>query len=107
MGSEGTAAAITPRLLATGTGTGIHTAYIERLNATFRSALAPLVRRGRALVVRPKIPQGRGIFAEKSETRIWLSDDAQRLVLAIQSNFSFGQVTLKLKDYVVPGATQQ
>src|SRR5213593_769377 len=60
----------------------------------------------RALVVRPKIPQGRGIFAEKSETRIWLSDDPQRLVLAIQSNFSFGQVTLKLKDYVVPGVTQ-
>jgi hypothetical protein len=28
---------------------GINTAYIERLNATFRSALAPLVRRGRAL----------------------------------------------------------
>jgi hypothetical protein len=60
----------------------------------------------RALVVRPKIPQGRGIFAEKSETRIWLSDDPQRLVLAIQSNFSFGQVTLKLKDYVVPGVSQ-
>ena len=60
----------------------------------------------RALVVRPRIPQGRGIFAEKSETRIWLSDDAQRLVLAIQSNFSFGQVTLKLKDYVVPGLNQ-
>jgi hypothetical protein len=61
----------------------------------------------RALVVRPKIPQGRGIFAEKSETRIWLSDDKQRLVLAIQSNFSFGQVTLKLKDYVVPGEAQR
>jgi glycosyltransferase involved in cell wall biosynthesis len=59
----------------------------------------------RALVVRPRIPQARGIFAEKSETRIWLSDDAQRLVLAIQSNFSFGQVTLKLKDYAVPGVT--
>lgn len=57
----------------------------------------------RALVVQPLIPQGRGIFAEKSETHIWLSDDPQRLVLAIQSNFSFGQVTLKLKDYVVPG----
>jgi len=27
-------------------------------------------------------------------------------VLAIQSNFSFGQVTLKLKDYVVPGVPQ-
>jgi hypothetical protein len=60
----------------------------------------------RALVVRPRIPQGRGIFAEKSETRIWLSDDEQRIVLAIQSNFSFGQVTLKLKDYVVPGVNQ-
>ncbi|MFN2571037.1 MAG: DUF3108 domain-containing protein [Gemmatimonadales bacterium] len=60
----------------------------------------------RALVVRPRIPQGRGIFAEKSETLIWLSDDARRLVLAIQSNFSFGQVTLKLKDYKVPGAEE-
>jgi hypothetical protein len=60
----------------------------------------------RALVVRPRIPQARGIFGEKSETRIWLSDDERRLVLAIQSNFSFGQVTLKLKDYVVPGVNQ-
>ena len=61
----------------------------------------------RALVVRPKIPQGRGIFAENSETHIWLSDDPQRLVLAIQSNFSFGQITLKLKDYVVPAGAQE
>ena len=46
---QGTAGAIAAVLAATGTGHGIHTAYIERLNATFRSALAPLVRRGRAL----------------------------------------------------------
>jgi hypothetical protein len=46
---EGTAAGITAVLTATGTGHGIHTAYIERFNATMRSALAPLVRRGRAL----------------------------------------------------------
>jgi transposase-like protein len=45
----GTAGAIGAVLEATGTGQAIHTAYIERLNATFRSALAPLVRRGRAL----------------------------------------------------------
>jgi hypothetical protein len=62
-------------------------------------------RKWNAIVVRPKIPQGRGIFAEKSETRIWLSDDARRLVLAIQSNFSFGQVTLKLKEFSVPEQT--
>jgi len=56
----------------------------------------------KAIVVRPKIPQGRGIFSERSETRIWLSDDPRRIVLAIQSNFSFGQVTLKLKEFSVP-----
>ena len=60
----------------------------------------------RAIVVRPKIPNARGIFGEKSETRIWLSDDEQRIVLAIQSNFSFGQVTLKLKDYRPSGVNQ-
>jgi hypothetical protein len=45
---RGTATAIAKVLRATG-GTVINTAYIERLNATFRSALAPLARRGRAL----------------------------------------------------------
>jgi transposase-like protein len=46
---RGTAAAIAAVLMATATGTGINTAYIERLNATFRSASAPLTRRGRAI----------------------------------------------------------
>lgn len=46
---QGTSEAITAVLTATKGGRGINTAYIERLNATFRSALVPLVRRGRAL----------------------------------------------------------
>ncbi len=46
---RGTTEAIAAALAVTGGGTVINTAYIERLNATFRSALAPLVRRGRAL----------------------------------------------------------
>lgn len=46
---RGTLAAIEAVLTATGGGTQINTAYIERLNATFRACLAPLVRRGRAL----------------------------------------------------------
>ena len=46
---EGTAAGIMAVLAATGTGQQIHTAYIERFNATMRSALAPLARRGRAI----------------------------------------------------------
>ncbi len=45
----GTAAAISTVLAATRSGTVINTAYIERLNATFRSRLVPLVRRGRAI----------------------------------------------------------
>lgn len=46
---RGTEAAISAVLAATHSGTGINTAYIERLNATFRASLAPLVRRGRAI----------------------------------------------------------
>src|SRR5512142_501500 len=35
-----------------------------------------------AIVSRPIIPKGRGIFAEQSEAHIWLSDDPQHLILA-------------------------
>lgn len=46
---QGTSEAIAAALDATGTGRGINTAYIERLNATFRGCLAALARRGRAI----------------------------------------------------------
>jgi hypothetical protein len=45
----GTAEAIAAALTASQGGNEINTAYIERLNATFRSCLTPLVRRGRAI----------------------------------------------------------
>ena len=57
-----------------------------------------------AIVVRPRIPHGGGIFAERADARMWLSDDNPRIMLALQSNFSFGQVTLKLKEYSDPPA---
>jgi len=50
---QGTPGAIQRVLAETGTGTGINTAYIERLNATFRGALAPLARRSRRLLHSP------------------------------------------------------
>lgn len=40
---------IEQRLQATGGGQVLNTAFVERLNATFRSRLAPLLRRGRCL----------------------------------------------------------
>ncbi len=46
---RGTLDGIDAVLTATATGTVINTAYIERLNATFRAHLAPLTRRGRAI----------------------------------------------------------
>jgi len=56
-------------------------------------------RKWNTIVVRPRIPNGGGIFAEKADARMWLSDDSLRVMVALQSNFSFGQVTLKLKEY--------
>jgi len=58
---RGTSEAISAVLASTGTGHGINTAYIERLNATFRSALVPLVRRGRALAHKTTVLQA-GMF---------------------------------------------
>jgi Protein of unknown function (DUF3108)/Glycosyl transferase family 2 len=55
-------------------------------------------RKWNTIVVRPRIPNGGGIFAEKADARMWLSDDSLRVMIGLQSNFSFGQVTLKLKE---------
>jgi transposase-like protein len=52
---RGTKRALAAVLATTHTGTGINTAYIERLNATFRASLAPLVRRGRAIAHRETV----------------------------------------------------
>lgn len=49
-GVRGSVAAIRRRLRQAGVGWHIHTAYIERLNATFRAHWAGLTRRGRAIV---------------------------------------------------------
>jgi hypothetical protein len=61
-------------------------------------------RKWNAIVVRPRIPNGGGIFAEKADARMWLSDDSTRVMIALQSNFSFGTVQLKLKEYSDPRA---
>jgi len=50
--AHGSAAAVAAVLAATGTGRQINTAFIERLNATFRARLAPLARRSRRLMRR-------------------------------------------------------
>ena len=54
------------------------------------------------LVLHPVIDT-KGLFSKRSDTRIWLTDDARRLPVQIRSKFPFGTITLRLKDMVVPG----
>src|SRR5262249_54059694 len=46
-------------------------------------------RKWNAIVLSPSIPNGGGIFSEKADARIWLSDDSARIILGLQSKFSF------------------
>ena len=55
------------------------------------------------LVLHPVIDT-KGLFSKRSDTRIWITDDARRLPVQIRSKFPFGTITLRLKDAVVPPA---
>lgn len=56
------------------------------------------------LVLHPVI-ETQGMFSKRSDTRIWLTDDARRLPVQIRSKFPFGTITLRMKDMVLPRAT--
>jgi hypothetical protein len=56
------------------------------------------------LVLHPVIDT-KGLFSKRSETRIWLTDDARRLPVQVRTKFPFGTITLRLKDTVLPGTT--
>jgi hypothetical protein len=71
---RGTSEAIAAVLAATGGGTGINTASIERLNATFRASLASLVRRGRAIVHTEAVLTARMWLVGCAYNFCWLHD---------------------------------
>jgi Protein of unknown function (DUF3108) len=54
------------------------------------------------LVLHPVIDT-KGLFSKRSDTRLWLTNDARRLPVQIRSKFPFGTITLRLKEMVVPG----
>jgi transposase-like protein len=83
----GTEDAIAATLQQTGTGTVIHTAYIERLNATFRASLTALVRRGRAILHQ----------TTTLETGMWLVGCA----------YNFCWVHASLREAVPPGGKRR
>lgn len=55
------------------------------------------------LVLHPIIDT-KGLFSKRSDTRIWLTDDARRLPMQIRTKFPFGTITLRLKDMTLPPA---
>ncbi|MEZ4457376.1 MAG: DUF3108 domain-containing protein [Gemmatimonadales bacterium] len=48
------------------------------------------------LVLNPVIDD-KGMFADRAEARLWVTDDARRLPVQIRSKFPFGTVTLRLE----------
>jgi hypothetical protein len=57
-----------------------------------------------SLLMQPIIPKGKGILAETSEARMWLTDDERRMLVQLKSKFPVvGYLTLRLYK-VEPGA---
>ena len=54
-----------------------------------------------AIVVRPIIKTS-GIFSEKGQAEVWLSDDSSRKLLQVKSRLSFGSLNLYLTSYTPP-----
>jgi hypothetical protein len=57
------------------------------------------------IVLQPVI-KTKGIFSEKGEARIWLTDDASRVMVKMQAKVSFGTLTMSLTS-VRHGAPEQ
>lgn len=53
------------------------------------------------IVIQPII-KSKGIFSEKGEAQMWLTDDPRRLLVQMKSNLSIGSLNLYLRGYV-PG----
>ncbi len=81
---RGTPEAIAGVLGATGTGQGINTAFIERLNATFRASLAPLVRRGRALAHKQTMLQAAMYLVGTAYNFCWPHESLRQPALALE-----------------------
>ncbi|HET9134738.1 MAG TPA: DUF3108 domain-containing protein [Gemmatimonadales bacterium] len=50
----------------------------------------------KAVLLRPIVDEENGMFSKKSDAKLWLTDDARRLPLEIESTYNFGTVKLVL-----------
>jgi hypothetical protein len=54
------------------------------------------------LVLNPVIDD-RGMFADRADARLWITDDARRIPVQIRSKYPFGTVTLRLEKMTLAG----
>ena len=59
-----------------------------------------------AVVIRPII-KTRGVFAENGRAEVWLTDDANRLMVQMKTHLRFGSLNLYLKSYSRPDTTRK
>ena len=52
-----------------------------------------------AIVVQPTVKTRSGIFGEDGKAEVWLSDDAERIVLQLKSDLAIGSLNLYLKSH--------
>ena len=52
-----------------------------------------------AIVVQPTVKTRSGIFGEDGRAEVWLSDDAERVVLQLKSSLSIGSLNLYLRSH--------
>jgi hypothetical protein len=61
-------------------------------------------RKVQCLVIHPLL-ETQGLFSRRSDTRLWLTDDARRLPVQIRARMPFGTVTLHLTGVSLPNSS--
>ena len=62
--------------------------------------------RVQALLLRPIVDEENGMFSRQSKAKLWITDDARRIPLEIESTYIFGTVKLQLKNITSTAAGQ-
>ncbi|MEO5797899.1 MAG: DUF3108 domain-containing protein [Gemmatimonadales bacterium] len=56
----------------------------------------------KCLVLHPVVDEPNGMFSKSSNARLWLTDDARRIPVRIESTYTFGTVSLILQKVTLP-----
>jgi hypothetical protein len=65
---------------------------------------APLGPRVPTIVVEPRLLEGTGLFVKEGRLKVWLTDDARRIPVRMQSKVAIGSVSADLESYTPPAA---